>query len=265
MCQPLRWFVAPNAHFLYRYWPSFWYRNDGHHQTTPHPHSCYLSQPQRRPPVYRTTPDPISTPYRRIFHPTCRIEIRYAQSLVVHMFCLLAFSGDTTFSAQENLRSLMGVIMDGTRQMDQLISNMRNILAETDDTTFETRKDEDNTPSALPTSRSMRIPLGERLPPLFTAAPISPSPYPSPSPSPSARLDRPLRTPAIRRTRVTSPLSTVNQIGETAKSSGTPGYNGMTSLIFGAFDSADPSISDPGFFGSLGSPVFDPFTVGEGG
>ena len=188
-----------------------------------------------------------------------------------HLFCKpacsLAFPVDTANNRWEKLRSLVGLITEETRQTDQLISNLRNLIVETDGTTFETHNDTDNTPSAAPTSGSTRNLLGERLPTPSTTPPISPSPYPSPSPSPSARLDRPLRVPATRKTRDAShPRAAVNKTGDMAKGSpGTPKHNGMVSSITGAFDLADPTISDFGLLESLGSPVLDTFTINEGG
>ena len=63
--------------------------------------------------------------------------------------------------------------MEGTRETDQLIYKMRNILAKADttgDTTFEGYKDEDNVPPA-PTSRLAQVLLSEHLPPSLCPLP----------------------------------------------------------------------------------------------
>lgn len=164
-------------------------------------------------------------------HSPHRDHVRSSITCCANPFCSPVFSVDATINTRERLRSLVEFITEGTRETDQVISNMRNLLAGVDDTTFE----DPAPPTPGPTPR----PPGERLLPPSSATPISPSPYPSPSPSPSARLDRPLRTPVVRRTRDISSPSAIDQIGETVKDfPGTPKYNGMVSSITGAFDPA---------------------------
>jgi hypothetical protein len=152
--------------------------------------------------------------------------------------------------------------MEGNQQTGEVIFRIRNILAKTvttDDPIFETCEGEDNAPPTPPTPGSTESLFGEHLP--------SPSPYPSPSPSPSTRLDQPSGTPVTRRVRDTPPLpSATNQIGETAKGPpGTSKFNRKVPLIADTIDSADSPISESGLLGTPGSPVLDPFAIGEGG
>jgi len=159
--------------------------------------------------------------------------------------------------------------MEGTRQTDQLIHRMRNILAEadtTDGTMPEADQGEESAPPVLLTSRSTHILLTEHLHPSFTDPPLAPSPYPSPYPSPSTRPDQPLWTPTICRVRNTPPPpSAVNQFDEMANGSpGTPEFNCEVPLILDPFNPLT-RLSDSGLPGSLGSPMLDPFAIGEGG
>jgi len=73
---------------------------------------------------------------------------------------------------------LVEFIAEETRQTDQFILKMRNILAETimtDDTTFEACNDEDDASPVSPTPRSTQSPLREQ--PYVTTRTAS-SPYP---------------------------------------------------------------------------------------
>ena len=122
--------------------------------------------------------------------------------------------------------SLVEFMTENNRETEQLISNLRNVIAKTNaanDTTFGACEDEDNASPAPLTPRPMWNLPGERLSPSSAGAPV-PSPYPSPSPSPPTRLDRTPRTPVVRRMRDTS--SAVNQIGEMAMGTPeTPNFN----------------------------------------
>lgn len=134
--------------------------------------------------------------------------------------------------------------MEGTRQTDQLIHKMRNILTEantTDDTIFEACKDEDNLPPVLLTSISTQVLLNEHLPPSSTATSFVSSPDPSPSLLPSTRPDQPLQIPTIRRVRDTSPLPpAVNRMSEAAGGSPrTPKFNRKAFSFADSIDSTD--------------------------
>lgn len=133
--------------------------------------------------------------------------------------------------------------MEGTRQTDQLIHRIRNILAEANmanDAAPEGYQGEDNATPLLSMSRSMQIP-SEHLPPSSTTTTFAPSPPPSPSPSSSARLDQPLQTSTTRRVRVTSPLpSAVNRTSETAKGSArSPKFSCKVFLSINTIDFVD--------------------------
>ena len=183
--------------------------------------------------------------------------------------CSPILSVDATTEVPKNLRSLVELMMEGTRQTDRLILDMRNILAGTDTTgpaTFEAWKDEEDTyPTPLASSSTQS--LAEHPRPFSMATPISTSPCPSTSPPPSTRLDLPLRIPITRGIRHTSPLpSAVNQLGETTKGShGTHKFNCEVPLIADTIHSTDSSVSNFKRFGSLGSPMLDPSAIGEEG
>ena len=123
--------------------------------------------------------------------------------------------------------------MEGTRQTDQLIHEMRNILTEADtanNTTFNASKDEDDVPPVPSPSTSMQI-LREHLPPSSTTTSLDPSPYSSPISSPSTRLDQTLKTPIIHRVNFISPLSpAAKQMSETTQ--GSPGTAEFDCKVF---------------------------------